>query len=218
MTYEKLYICAKKNKYDIVSCDFYRVYDNEELKLVSEVRQEDIIKQLIIGQRQGSLCNRLIRGNIARSNNIVFPVQNIGEDLILVLQYYYYSYQWGDLCEPLYYYNHNPESITSFGSRSKLSSQANEMTGMLEKMIQLLSEKGLLRKYSKEIVARKFFNKRWILPAIRNARDCSLWIKIHPDINLSLYANPYLSLQDKITSLLVELRVYPLLKKIIRKR
>ncbi len=66
--------------------------------------------------------------------------------------------------------------------------------------------------------ARKFFDKRWILPAIQSAKDCTYWTGLHSEINLSLYANPHLSIQDKITSLLVELRFYPLFRKILRNR
>lgn len=216
--YEKLYDYAKKNDFDIVSCMFYKVDQAGNKRLILEEKQNDVLKQLLIGQRQGSLWNRLVRGNIARSNAILFPEKNMGEDLALVLQYYYYSSRCGEICEPLYYYNNNLESITSFGNPDKLLRQAYEMASILETIIQFLYQKGLIRNYSREIVARKFFNKRWILPAIRSAKDCSYWVKLHPDINYSLFFNPYISSQDKVTSLLVELYAYPLLRKILRNR
>ena len=216
--YEKLYSYAKRNGLDIVSCEFFKVDEKGDKRRIAEEKQDDVIKQLLIGQRQGSLWNRLVKGDIVRSREILFPTMNMGEDFVLVLQYYYYAKLWGEISEPLYYYYQNSESLSSFGNYDKLLGQANNMAVVLETVLLFFSQKGLLEKYKKEIVARKFFDKRWILPAIRSASDCSHWIKLHPEINLSLYRNSYLSKQDKVTSLLVELRLYPLFRKIVRNR
>ena len=216
--YEKLYVHAKKNDLDIVTCEFFKIDDEGRKRHIIEPKEDDIIKLLLIGKRQGALWNRLVRGDIVRNNEILYPPQGMDEDFILVIQYYYYANVWGEISEPLYYYYQNSESVSSFGNSEKLLGQAHRMAENLDILFDFFNKKELVRKYSKEIVARKFFDKRWILPAIRSARDCSHWIKLHPEINLSLYRNSYLSKQDKVTSLLVELRLYPLFRKIVRNR
>lgn len=216
--YEKLYSHAKRNGLDIVSCEFFKVDEKGDKKLIAEEKQDDVIKQLLIGQRQGALWNRMVRGDIVRNREIIYPTQGVGEDFVLVLQYYYYAKLWGEISEPLYYYYQNSESVSSFGNPEKLLGQAHKMAENFDRLLDFFNKKELVGKYAKEIVARKFFDKRWILPAIRSAKDCAFWMNLHPEINYSLYFNHYLSLQDKITSFLVELRLYPLIRQILRNR
>ena len=216
--YEKLYNYAKKNNLDIVTCEFFKIDDKGQKRHIVEPKQDDVIQQLVIGQRQGALWNRMVRGDIVRNSEIIYPTQGVGEDFVLVTQYYYFANAWGELSEPLYYYYQNSESVSSFGNSVKLLGQANKMAENFDILLDFFNKKELVRKYSKEIVARKFFDKRWILPAIRSAKDCALWMNLHPEINCSLFFNHYLSLQDKITSILVECRLYPLFRKILRNR
>lgn len=216
--YEKLYNYAKKNNLDIVTCEFFKIDDEGRKRHIIEPKQDDVIKQLVTGQRQGSLWNRLVRGDIVRNSEIIYPTQGVGEDFVLVTQYYYYANVWGEISEPLYYYYQNSESVSSFGNSEKLLGQAHKMADNFDVLLDFFNKKELVRKYSKEIVARKFFDKRWILPAIRTAKDCAFWMNLHPEINGLLYTCPYLSFQDKITSLLIEMKLYPLFRKMLRGR
>jgi len=216
--YEKLYSYAKKNELDIVSCDFFKV---DELGLIhknQDSSHDDILKKLLISKTQGALWNRLVKSSIVKKSDIFYPLSDMAEDLVLVLQYYINASSYGELHEPLYYYNTNPKSISYFESLEKLIIQANEMAKNKQLIVSIFIKANLHHKYSKEIIANKFFDKRWILPAIVSVKNCSLWLNIHRDINISLYTCPYLSMKDFLTSFLVELRLYPLLRKVIRRR
>ena len=214
--YDKLYNFAKKNDLDIVDCEFIKIDDAGKKQHIVEPKDNDIIKLLLTGRKMGALWNRLVRGDIVRSNEIMYSAMGVDEDLILVLQYYYYAKKTDNLSHPLYYYYQNSNSVSSYGNAEKLLGQARQMAVNFETVLEFFKNKGLLRQYKEEIVARKFFDKRWILPAIQSAKDCTYWMELHPDINRSLYFCPYLSLQDKITSLLIEMRLYPALRNIIR--
>lgn len=216
--YETLYNYANKNGLDIVDCEFYKIDDNGRKQHIYEPKHDDIIKLLLTGRKQGALWNRLVKGNIVRNNEIMYPAMGVDEDLVLVLQYYYYAKKTGNISVPLYYYFQNSESVSSYGTAEKLLGQARQMATNIDTVLEFFNNKGLLKRYKEEIVARKFFDKRWILPAIQSHKDCSLWANLHPDINRVLYTCPYLSLQDKITSMLVEMRLYPSFRKLLRRR
>ena len=217
--YEKLYFYAKTKELDIVSCDYFKV---DEFGLINKNQSPplngDILKMLLISKMQGALWNRLVKSSIVKKTDIIYPLNDMAEDLVLVLQYYIIASTYGHLLEPLYYYNTNPKSISYFENIDKLLNQANDMSQNKQLIASIFKRVNLHQKYSKEIIANKFFDKRWILPAIVSAKKCSLWMKIHPDINVSLYTCPYLSIKDLLTSFLVELRLYPLLRKVIRRR
>lgn len=216
--YEKMYSLAKKNNLDIVSCGCFRVEESGLTHKCDEHHDRDILKMLLLAKKQGRLWNCLVKSSIVKNPDIIDPSTNMAEDLVLVIQYYFYARSFDVLNEPLYYYNFNPQSLSFFSSKEKLLTQAIEMSKNKQIIESFLIKANLQKQYSKEIIVSKFFDKRWILPAIRNVKDCSLWLDIHPDINISLYTCPYLSLQDFLTSLLVELRLYPLLRKFIRRR
>lgn len=205
--YEKLYNRAKENDLNIVSCGFFKVGYAGKLLHCKESVEDDVLRQLLLGQRQGSLWNCIVKSAIVKDKRIMYPPKGVAEDLVLVLQYFHYASRIGDIAEPLYFYYQNPASVSSFGGAEKLLGQAMQMATNFETIECFFDEAGLTPGYAKEKVARKFFDKRWMLPAIQSAKDCSHWTSLHPEINLSLYANPYLSVQDKITSLLVELRL-----------
>jgi hypothetical protein len=82
----------------------------------------------------------------------------------------------------------------------------------LQLIFAFIKEKKLDKTLKNEIVFRKFFNKRWLLPIIKSPKDCNLWINEYKEINYRMFFNPNISVKDKITSFLVELRLYPLLK------
>ena len=216
--YDKMYNYARTNLLDIVSCDYYKVDEFGLTHRRQEPNDDDIIKLLLLSKKQGTLCNRLVKSSIVKNPDIIYPLANMAEDLALVVQYHFYARAYDELQEPLYYYNSNPKSITYFEDKEKLINQANEISKNKQLIESFLIKANLHQKYSKEIIANKFFDKRWILPAIVSAKNCSLWLELHPDINISLYTCPYLSLQDFLTSFLVELRLYPLFRKLIRRR
>ena len=77
---------------------------------------------------------------------------------------------------------------------------------------------GVLQRFDNEFVFRKFFDKRWVLPALNTSHDCKLWRHCHADINIRLYSNPYITMKEKFTALLVQLGLYPGVNKLIKYR
>ena len=103
---------------DVSSCNVMNVYttnqtpqcDREDLYLV--FNREEFLGEYLIGQKvPGTICNKLIRKEIA--DKIEFPVGKIYEDA-------FYHYQLVQIAEkyvvntkPYYYYYHRQQSITT---------------------------------------------------------------------------------------------------------
>lgn len=218
--YERLYNKARKEKCDIVWCDFFRVRGQVERidKQSCQLDSVSAMKAILCGRKMGVLWNTLVKADIARRADIIYPDADIIEDVVLMMQYLYHSRGLGYVSKPLYYYFNHKSSSTMSDSGEVMVQQVKEMNENLKIIFSFLKEKDLDRNFRQEIVFRKFFNKRGLLPAIQSVRDCQLWMQEYPEINSFLFLNPYISVSEKIISLLVEIRIYPCLRKILRKR
>lgn len=215
--YKKLYCEAVSKNADIVWCDFYKSDGNTHVPC-TQSDSENPVRDLLLGKRQGSLWNHLVKRELVVDTRIVHPVKNMAEDMTLLLQYFLLAQSYAYVNEPLYYYYQNSNSVSSGDSKEKIVSQAYQMSENVGIFHTFLLQMGIESEWKNEVVFRKFFNKRWLLPAVDSVKNCRLWLDCHRDINFSLYRNPYITKKEKLISLLVELRLYPLLRKIIRGR
>lgn len=215
--YEHLYNKAIIEDADIVWCGFYKSYGSVS-KEVKQNGTDAPIHDILLSKKQGALWNHLVRQEIVRNTSIISPKQNMAEDMTLLLQYFFLSKKWSYINEPLYYYYQNTNSVSSGETNEKIIFQAQQMADNVDIFTEFLHQSGKSNKWRKELVYRKFFNKRWLLPAVDSVNHCRYWLDCHRDINFSLFINPYISQYEKIISLLVELRLYPMLRKIIKGR
>ena len=209
--YECLWKKAQEGNYDLVWCNA----NTESLDGIENETKEQIISKMLTGSYHGRLWNCLVKRDIYRNNALYFPVGNMAEDLTLILQLIYYSNSYSHIPQHLYHYRSNPNSVSK--SKSNLIKQSLYM----EKNVLIFEDFFKLHHlddiFHKEIEFRKFFNKRWILPAITSLQERKTWMNIHKDINFSLFRNPLISIKDKLTSLLVIVGLYHLAKKIRHK-
>lgn len=217
---EKLYAKASKEQADIVLCDFYKQQGKQwvTFKQTPEQNQsvDSEIRSLLVGNRQGALWNHLIHRDLY--NRIVyFPVHNMAEDLTVLIQMYSAAHCLAYVPEALYYYRYNEDSLSHADGPEqdhRLIRQMKDMEANVNLMNRFFSERGLLSRFHNEMVFRKFFNKRWVLPAIHSSCDCRLWRQCHHDINAAIYFNPYIPFRQKLTALLVQFGVYPWVKRV----
>lgn len=217
---EKLYAKAVEEKADIVWCDFYKQQE-DKWNVIKQSPNSDLsidseIKSLLLGHRQGALWNHLIRRELYDAI-VFFPTHNMAEDLTVLLQMYTTAYRLAYVANPLYYYRYNEASLSHADGAEhdkRLINQMKDMEANVNLLERFFRERGLLQRFDKEFVFRKFFNKRWVLPALHTSNDCKLWRQCHADINTQLYTNCYISIKEKLTAFLVQLGLYPLARKI----
>lgn len=212
--YRILYEKAKAENLDIVWCDFYRTdgITNKYDKQNTLQEKSYVLKNILIAKKMGSLCNHLVKHSLLLEHQYIEPISSFMEDVVLLVQYFYYSNKIGYVNQPLYYYYENIESISNSDTKDKTLNQVAQMDINLQIIFAFIKQNKLDKTLKNEIIFRKFFNKRWLLPVIKSPKDCSLWINEYKEINFRMFFNPYISVKDRITSILVELRLYPILK------
>lgn len=208
---ELLYHKAKTENYDIVSCDFYRIING--IRVIDMQPQShdpiEFIKLILLAKKWGGVWNHMIRRELFR--DIKAPVANIMEDTNILIQCLIKAKTVTNISEPLYNYVIRKNSSTS---SQNLKNQAIEMNLNILEIEKIIREHQLSTLYD-YIEYRKFFNKRWINPTILSITDCIYWINFNSDINYKILLNRHISVHDKITSILIFLRIYPFIKRFI---
>lgn len=202
---------------DIAWCDFYKNNGSgwqtvRQLPDDNRLSVDDEIRSLLLNHRQGALWNHLVRRKLY-DGVMEYPTRNMAEDLALLLQLY--------LSAKSIDYDYSPQSLSHVSADDtdkRLVKQARDMEDNVCLLERCFKNKGVYGKFRSEFIFRKFFNKRWMLPALHSFNDCKIWRNIHPEVNLSLFGNKFISKADKITALLCLLGIYSLIRKIARGR
>lgn len=212
---------------DIVWCDFYK-NDGHGWHVVSQrpattgapIDKEAETRSLLLGHRQGAVWNHLVsRSLLVKVTE--HPVRNMAEDLALLLQLYLVAKSVGYVAKALYYYGYSAQGLSQADgddASRKLVRQAEDMEENTKLLERVFRKQGIYDKFKDALLFRKFFNKRWMLPALHTMADCRLWRNIHKDINLSLFRSPLISKGDKVSALLCLLGLYPALKSMLKGR
>lgn len=102
--YETVYNYAKANQFDIVCFDFFEIINGKKQKsnYYSGIHPNDNTKKYILFET--SPCNKIIKSNILKNNNIRFLENHIYEDFAMIPTLAKYTDRIGFLDLPLYNY------------------------------------------------------------------------------------------------------------------
>lgn len=205
--YETLYREAIQHNWDIVSCDYYESTENSDIIFSAKGNTntpELYLSDIISFNIAVSVWNKLIKRTLYEEK-LIHPTQNMGEDLVLIIQLILRSQRIGHINKPLYHYFSNPNSISKEKSENAIIKKwdaINENILLIEK---ILKSNGIGDKYSKELIALKENSRKHILkPLIYKSKIRKIWIHSFPEINLS----PSNSLKNNIVYILIYSRVY----------
>ena len=95
--YASMYTMAKKGNLDMVVCDFYHSYDNQNIINTQKFDcvVDEVLRLLLSGKLHGATWNKLVRREVYDSNLIDYPIDNQWEDKALVIQLAFYSQHIG---------------------------------------------------------------------------------------------------------------------------
>lgn len=101
---------------DIVITDYYISYSNQDIyraQLLKSQNGKILAKQIMSGELQGFLCNKLIRRSLFFENNI-FPIEgiNMWEDMHVICRLSYFAERVSHINKA--YYHYNQENINSY--------------------------------------------------------------------------------------------------------
>lgn len=102
--FKDLYDYAKENKYNIVACDYLKIFKDKEQNIILDIKKEDSKKDKIIKSRPYA-CNKIFKRSIFKKYSIQFPEKLIFEDIYAIYTLMLNCNEIGYLNKTLYYYN-----------------------------------------------------------------------------------------------------------------
>lgn len=211
--YERLYHYAVTGDYDMVWCDYYRSdgKHNEYIPQESDTQAVNLVGNMLAGSSSrliGSVCNRLYKRRLQMG--IIYPKANMNEDLVIVTQLTLVCKKIGHLSQALYYYYVNPASICMEPNEKSV---VRNLEGAIDNnriIMQVLSENGLDKCLSKQIVSKKLACKEILIPLLGQGKYRDLWRDTFSEINSQIMSNPYISRNSKFRAFCMLYWCYPL--------
>jgi len=209
--YSAMFKLAVEEDSDLVVCDYYTTDGTDEKRSLGlfSTDKEQAILNMLFQKNSWSLCNKLFKRSVY-NNKIIYPQDNMGEDMALTMQLIFYCDKISYLANALYFYYQNPSSITKSGLSENFMNrfiQACRNT----KIVDTFYEKTILKsKVEKGLLYVKFKQRNLLLP-IMNDKECfKKWLMAFPEINLKVFFCNNITLKEKLKFLLTFLRLYPI--------
>lgn len=211
--YRIMYEKAIMDNCDIVRCNFVRCneYYSQLCSTIPHthfLNKELLLSDLIKGTDLSSLSDKLIKRRLFKDNQIIYPVEHMFEDYVIITQLLYYSNHIGYIDKVLYYYYQNPESICHGIDEPKILSRLSQQKTNVDLIIDFLNDKNILHKYKKEVQTLKFSAREVLLPIIHKSGYHKIWYSIYPEINVF----KLIGVKKKLTYILVSLHLYTFIK------
>lgn len=210
--YERLYGLASENDYDIVWCDYYRSDGTNHTAISQPCERERVplLKAYLSSGLIASLCNRLCKAELQKSDHFIYPVANMTEDLVIVTQATLKAKKIGYVSEPLYYYFCNPQSICLTPDKDKILNNFSGQIANSEIVFDQIAKAGLSEILRKEIHTKKCTDKDALRPILDNRDVRNIWKNTYPEIGFSFLTDRLVPVTSRIRAAAVLLNIYPL--------
>ena len=143
--YEKMYTLAKKENSDMVQCNFYWEYIEEQKRKLGDLEEYQNKKEMIVKGRVEA-WNKLIRREVLENPDIRFPKGLRYEDVEFTYKLVPFINKVSFIKEPFVHYVQRGNSI---------SNSQNERTGeifdILDNVIKFYKEKNIYEEYKNEL-------------------------------------------------------------------
>lgn len=220
-TYEHIYTYAINGNHDIVFFDYFKSdgFNHTVIHRLKEsfVDKNDVIRLLLSTRLTGSVCLACFRRSLYEKSNFVFPKENMGEDLAMMLQMVYNSQNTiSYISTPFYYYRDNISSISKSLSENSVLRRLKDNVENGNLMINFLEAMGVADNMSSEIDIYKFAVRKNLYPLLGKEGYYKMWRECYPEINNRFLLNTQASRGDKLRFLACYLGCYHFLSKVIR--
>lgn len=217
--YEKMYKKAVETQSEIVMCDFFKNSpDGREniMNMADDTNKVQAFVNLYTSARMGTLCGHLVARHIVQDKSLIWPEWNYTEDLVLVFQYVMKANRLAAINEALYHYRDNLQSI-SYKSNDKLRKDFLQTHALVERWCK---ELGLWEKMLPQRLATGFWSKARKL-GMEKGNDSvaqKAWLYENPELGFFDLLKADLPFTMKIYSLILLLRLFPIINKIFNIR
>ena len=170
----------------------------------------ECLADMIHGKMWWSLCNKLIRRDVYRHSDIIYPTDGMGEDMCLSLQLLYHcksiSYNH-DVC---YHYYQNPTSMTKVQSEESCLSRFRQICRNVEIVKKFYSGKPVNDSLRKGFRYLEFNAKRPLTPLLSERKYRKLWRQTYQGCEWSVLTDPEAPAHERLKSLLSLFGITPL--------
>ena len=198
--YEKMYQKGIEEFADIVVCNCFLISDANviDYKAFSSLEKYDFLSDILSQKALPSLWNKLIKKELCKSYDLIFPQENMGEDVVLVSQMVWNANTITFLNESLYYYYINPQSITRVDSDERIRDRFRQATANAHIVKTFFDEHGYSQKIKFALVKFIFDQNYLLYPLCRKYnKDLIVWRSSVNDIIPMVYKCPFLSILNK---------------------
>ena len=212
--YEQLYNCAIDNGSDIVFCDFYKSYNDQNIYVHRDIDISS--KQGLIDSvsRHAHWCIwcALAKRSLCTDNNIMYPTSNNGEDFALMFQLIHFAKTFSKVDKPLYYYYINPESITNKPTEEAYMNRYYQLLNNTNLVISFITSQNESGQYEDLINCYKLYCRTKLSPLTGNKRYRKIWQETYPEIKvLDILKNSKIPFRTKLNYIAVRLNIYHIL-------
>lgn len=207
--YETMYKKASEEHHDMVVCN-YRKTDGVNERIYAATRTTDkreYMSLLLNAKVTWAVWCRMVHCSVFQ-NPIIYPTQNMGEDMALTIQLLYFCKKIGFVEKPYYNYYINTSSITLTRDKGKVINivrQGVENVVLLENFFQ---DKPANASIKNGMIHLKQVARDHLLPYINENEYYHLWKETFSEINNKIVFMPNISLKEKIRYILAICKIY----------
>lgn len=213
--YRSMYEEAQKSNADIAICDFCHVKEDGTSTIEKGLKRADnYLKDMMYSKISWSLCNKIIKRSLFETG-IMYPKQNIGEDMAMVLQASKNATKIAYVEGLYYFYYCNNTSIMNSQSKAKSVDRYNQMCSNVD-IVEAAFKSGSSVPFDVVpcINAIKLYCKVLMIPAL-NADNIKEWNSKYNEIGCITLFNPNVRLRYKAIFILQKLHLYSIIKEIV---
>ena len=196
---------------DVIVFDYvheYKFYSCPAEEKIS-INRDDLLKDIVSGRVSGSLCNKIIKADLLRKNNLILPVGSMIEDLIVCVQVMWLANSFRVINDRLYHYRHNNNSTTHNTSEHKVMERYETYLKNIELLCGILKNRGKESECRDGIIMRKYMAKQILNPCLNKPGMRKKWLSTYPEINGLILRSKLFSLKQKILYLMIKWRLHP---------
>lgn len=209
--YQTLYEKAVKEDFDIVRCDIDTVEEgsnqkNNSFDNTKASSGQEMSSLILRGVQFGSMVRNLVKKDLY-NEKIIWPTHSVTEDTAIMFQLYWFARKFGIVHRFLYHYCINKKSLAYTPTDASYKKQVKDQIANLDIIENFLKQQGKADCLRCQIEWRKLWIKDCAWQLVHKHSDIDIWLNIFPEINKTLFSNPYIRIPQKIHCLLIEWHV-----------
>lgn len=220
---ELMYGKAVERCADMVLCGFWWHQEQDSCYKMpvsmAVIHDSEAIRDATLNRRGWpNVWCRMVRRELFASEEMVWPVSNHAEDVVITTATTYLAQRLVCLEEPLYHYCYNPRSMTNYSKLDCLIRKRDEFIQNIDLLDRFYQRHGIDKKYRHGIMVNKVFAKNETLSIRQRRVRRRMWRSTFPGLNrLMLFGSNGCrsTYREKIWAIALLLGLYPRLEKML---